>query len=453
MGPGGARVAPAPRRPIWPGRWLALAGGGGRARWPRVWRRAGAIGAAVPARAVDGAAARRHRALDRRARHRAGARAARSQPRPPVARRGGGRAAVRRRCPDGRARSLDAQDRARRLRQGDRRQRPAGLRARAQPRRRRLPAARRGARRGCSSPACRWTSAPRTASTTRPARGRSRSRPGEAAELRLDWSSPYCGERRGGRQVLVLDLPERGGRLRAPVRRAALPRCFSLETQPGRSSVLASGVFEYPRVSTPLDSPLNGLRVRVIAPPAAAPVRAGGELTYHVMLSNPTKRAIALRPCPAYYEARFSQATPGADDAVNDGQLRRMNCTPVRAIAAGGRRRFEMKVRVPAQPAARPAPQHPVGDAGARTGRQRADRGRVRGEDPLARTGCERARVRSWGSRLARPARSPAPNGNGASVALGGPRAMGGPQENVHMLDAFAVTPCRAVRQAPIHNG
>ncbi len=30
---------------------------------------------------------------------------------------------------------------------------------------------------------------------------------------------------------------------------------------------------------------------------------------------------------------------------------------------------------------------------------------------------------------------------------------MGGPQENVHMLDAFAVTPCREVRQAPIHNG
>ena len=172
--------------------------------------------------------------------------------------------------------------------------------------------------------------------------------PGEAAELRLDWSSPYCGERRGGRQMLVLTLPERGGALRAPVRRAVLPRCFSLETQPGRSSVLASGVFGYPRVFTRLDSPLNGLRARVIAPPAATPVRVGAELTYHVVLSNPTKRAIALRPCPAYYEARFSQATPGADDAVNDGQLRRMNCTPVRSIAAGGQRRFEMKVPVPA---------------------------------------------------------------------------------------------------------
>jgi hypothetical protein len=63
--------------------------------------------------------------------------------------------------------------------------------------------------------------------------------PGEAAELRLDWSSPYCGERRGGRQVLALALPERGGELRAPVRHASLPRCFSLETQPGRRSVLA----------------------------------------------------------------------------------------------------------------------------------------------------------------------------------------------------------------------
>jgi hypothetical protein len=171
--------------------------------------------------------------------------------------------------------------------------------------------------------------------------------PGEAAELRLDWSSPYCGERRGGRQVLVLALPDDGGALRVPVRRPSLPRCFSLETQPGRSSVLVSGVFAYPRVGTPLDSPLNGLRARVLAPPAAAPVRAGAVLTYHVVLSNPTKAAISLRPCPAYYEQRFSLATPGRDDAVNDGQLRRMNCAPVRSIAAGGRRRFEMKVRVP----------------------------------------------------------------------------------------------------------
>ena len=174
--------------------------------------------------------------------------------------------------------------------------------------------------------------------------------PGEAAELRLDWSSPFCGERRRGRQVLELDLPDGGGRLRVPVRRASLPRCFSLETQPGRSSVLASGVFDYPRVFTRLDSPLHGLRARVVSP--ARTVRADSVLTYHVVLSNPTKRAIALRPCPAYRQARFSQASPGNDDAVNDGELMRLNCAPVRAIAAGGRRRFEMRVRVPADLAA-----------------------------------------------------------------------------------------------------
>jgi hypothetical protein len=168
--------------------------------------------------------------------------------------------------------------------------------------------------------------------------------PGEAAALRLDWSSPYCATPRRGRQTLVLDLPEDGGRLRVPVRRASFPRCFGDETQPQRGSVLVSGVFDYPAVATPLDSPLNALRVKV---EAGRPVRAGADLTYHVVLVNPTKRAIALRPCPAYREERFSQATAGQDDAINDGQLSRLNCRPVRSIAAGGRRRFEMRVAVP----------------------------------------------------------------------------------------------------------
>ena len=176
--------------------------------------------------------------------------------------------------------------------------------------------------------------------------------PGEAAELRLDWSSPFCGEGGRGRQVLELDLPEEGGPLRVPVRRASLPRCFSMETQPGRSSVLTSSVFDYPRVGTPLNSPLGGLRVRMIPSPSGLPVRAGTLLTYHVVLSNPTKAAISLRPCPAYLQSRFSQATAGADNAVNDGALMRLNCAPVRSIAAGGRRRFEMRVRVPPRLAA-----------------------------------------------------------------------------------------------------
>ncbi|HEV2777470.1 MAG TPA: hypothetical protein VGV90_17910 [Solirubrobacteraceae bacterium] len=169
---------------------------------------------------------------------------------------------------------------------------------------------------------------------------------GEAAELRLDWSSPFCGEARG-RQVLELALPENGGRLRAPVRRAAAPPCFARETEPQRRSVLSSGVFEYPRVATTLDSPLNRVRVRVTAPPRGR-VMAGRDMTYHVVISNPTDAAISLRPCPAYLQSRYSTATGGRDNAVNDAQLYRLNCAPVRPIAAGGRRRFEMKVRVPA---------------------------------------------------------------------------------------------------------
>jgi hypothetical protein len=95
-----------------------------------------------------------------------------------------------------------------------------------------------------------------------------------------------------------------------------------------------------------VNSPLRRLRARV--QPPRGPVGAGVDLTYHVVLSNPTQHAISLRPCPAYYEEQFSQAAPGRDDAVNTGGLFALNCRPVKSIAAGGRRRFEMKLRVPA---------------------------------------------------------------------------------------------------------
>ncbi len=169
-------------------------------------------------------------------------------------------------------------------------------------------------------------------------------RPGGEAILRLDWSSPFCGRARGS-QALGIALPEGGGELIAPVRRPTRPPCFASETQPARRSVLAASAFDAPPLATRLDSPLNRLRARIRP---GAPVPAGDVLTYHVVLSNPTGRAVSLRPCPGYEQSRYSTAAGPGQDAVNDARLYRLNCRPVRVIAAGGRRRFEMKVRVPA---------------------------------------------------------------------------------------------------------
>ena len=168
-------------------------------------------------------------------------------------------------------------------------------------------------------------------------------RPGDVAELRLDWSSPFCGQA-SGRQVLWLELPEGGGRLRAPVAKSGQPPYSGATGRPQRASVLAAGGFDEPTGPTRDDSSLGVLRARLEPGRRAQP---GERLIYHVILANPTDRPVALEPCPGYLQSRFSVATPGADDAVNDSQVYRLNCRPVRAVPANGQVRFEMAVTVP----------------------------------------------------------------------------------------------------------
>lgn len=167
-------------------------------------------------------------------------------------------------------------------------------------------------------------------------------RPGDRATLRLDWSSPFCGDA-GGRQVLTIDLPQGGGTLRAAVARPGRPIC-SADGVTLRSSVLAAGVFDEPPRTTELNSPLNRLRVRMHARGQAV---AGRTLRYEVVLRNPTARPIALRPCPGYLQERFSLATAAGDEAVDDAQVYRLNCRPVASVPAHGAIRFQMRVEVP----------------------------------------------------------------------------------------------------------
>lgn len=68
-------------------------------------------------------------------------------------------------------------------------------------------------------------------------------------------------------------------------------------------------------------------------------------------MSNPTAAPIPLDPCPGYYVELFSMGD-ASNEAVNTGQLYRLNCRPVHAVPAGGSIRFEMVAQVPANMAA-----------------------------------------------------------------------------------------------------
>jgi hypothetical protein len=84
----------------------------------------------------------------------------------------------------------------------------------------------------------------------------------------------------------------------------------------------------------PAPGPLSPLTVRLQAP---ASVRAGDTLRFTVRITNPTRAAIRLSPCPAY-EVGISTARPVAYE---------LNCsTPV--IAAGQTRTYDMRYSVPA---------------------------------------------------------------------------------------------------------
>lgn len=167
-------------------------------------------------------------------------------------------------------------------------------------------------------------------------------RPGDRASLRLDWSSPFCGDARGD-QALEIELPDKGGTVHAGVGHPAQPICPGA-VEPHRGSVLAAGVFDEPPRPAGATSPLNRLRVSVHTSHRAI---AGRALRYEAVLRNPTGDPIPLSPCPGYGQGRFSLATAADDEPVNDGQVYRLNCRPVHAVPPHGRVRFQMVVRVP----------------------------------------------------------------------------------------------------------
>jgi hypothetical protein len=169
--------------------------------------------------------------------------------------------------------------------------------------------------------------------------------PSEAASLRIDWSTPFCGEA-SGRQTLEMTLPHDGGLVTADVVEAMQPACTSSETHPELRSYVSASAFDEPAVPTPLDSPFNAVTVAVTTPPTTA--TAGALLRYVVAITNPTSADIPLDPCPGYAEERFSTGD-ARYRALNERSTYRLNCRTVAALPAGGTVRFEMHTRIPAQ--------------------------------------------------------------------------------------------------------
>ena len=167
---------------------------------------------------------------------------------------------------------------------------------------------------------------------------------GERVHLRLDWSGPFCVDLEGPLE-LAIALPDNGGTLRAPVTAAGRPPCAQGENvNPNlRATLYASGFTEPPRPAPTQASPLTGLTLTITGPDAAA---SGDRVVYHATLTNPTAAAVPLDPCPGYRVELYVQGSADRR-GVNQGQLYRLNCRPVREIPAGGSVRFEMVVVVP----------------------------------------------------------------------------------------------------------
>ena len=167
------------------------------------------------------------------------------------------------------------------------------------------------------------------------------------AELRIDWSPPYCGPQ--GAQELLVELPDDGGVLRAGVEKPRTPVCTGPDPEGDRGlrTYLSTSVFERWRAPTPLDSPLRVLRATLEGAPRS--VRPGQVVDYVVRLTNPTGRDVSLEPCPGYYASRFVLGTEGRV-GFNDGQVYRLNCRPVAAVPANSSVAFRMRAQVPQEP-------------------------------------------------------------------------------------------------------
>jgi hypothetical protein len=170
---------------------------------------------------------------------------------------------------------------------------------------------------------------------------------GGAATLRVDWTGPYCGSA-GPPYELLINLPNGGGELRAPVAPADTPTCSHSETHPEITSFLSSGGFSSPAVTDPeseMDSPLRALKASVAGPATGRP---GERLAYTVTLTNPGDQPVSLLPCPGYLQEVHSEGDSSAP-GFSGSQLYRLNCRPADHIQPHGELRFEMVVSVPGE--------------------------------------------------------------------------------------------------------
>lgn len=167
------------------------------------------------------------------------------------------------------------------------------------------------------------------------------------AELRVDWSPPYCGP--AGPQQLLIELPDDGGLLTADVHKPATPVCSAQQPEGDRGirTYLSTGAFDRARMPTQLDSPQRVLQATLEQVPKS--LRPGQVVDYVVRLTNPTSEDVPLSPCPGYYTSRFVLGT-GDRGGFNVGQVYRLNCRPVTVVPAQGSVGFHMRTEVPTDP-------------------------------------------------------------------------------------------------------
>lgn len=166
------------------------------------------------------------------------------------------------------------------------------------------------------------------------------------AELRVDWSPPYCGP--AGPQQLDVSLPDDGGTLTITVVRPRTPACStgSAETGSQLRTVVRGPVFSQYQPPTRTSSPLQVLRAALEGAPTS--VGPGERVDFQVRLTNPTSQAVPLRPCPGFYLERFVLGVGRA--GFNHGQVYRLNCRPVTDIPARSDVLFQMQAQVPEDP-------------------------------------------------------------------------------------------------------
>jgi len=166
---------------------------------------------------------------------------------------------------------------------------------------------------------------------------------GGHASLRMDWSGPFCAQIAGPLEFAI-ELPNHGGRLRAPIKATDRPMCNPGEVKPNvTGGLFTSGFSEPVKAFSPPGSPISRLTATAQPPATLTP---GRPFTFHVVLANPTTSAIELSPCPGYVLELFSMGD-ASHEAVNTNQLYRLNCRPTETVPATGTLTYEMQATVP----------------------------------------------------------------------------------------------------------